>query len=100
MYEKDGLKVEDAIQPFENNRGVERSISVATAATGPKLSFRIAEGKNLVSLGNGLYAADDQSYYVKLITGSSAQPAMLNNNGKQVMTVPAANGAVKYAIIW
>lgn len=100
FYDKDDFRIVDIIQPFENNKGIERSINIANAVSAPKISFRIAEGKNLVPLGNGLYAADDQSYYVKLISAPAAQPAMLNSNGKQVMTVPAVNGAVKYAIIW
>ncbi len=67
------------------------------AAQQPGLYYKLAEGKTINQLSNGLYSIDDKSYYIKPSPGMA--PTIRDGNGKKELIVPVEN-SIKYSIIW
>jgi hypothetical protein len=57
----------------------------ATNNSGKKLLYRIAEGELIADLGNGLYAIDNQKYYLKI--DPNLKPFIRENKGKKELVV-------------
>ncbi len=100
LYEMNSLKVEDALQPWENNKGLDRSITFSGGNVDSKINFRIAEGNKITSLGNGLYSVDDQTYYIRINSANAAQASVITASNQQVLITGAGAGSIRYSIIW
>lgn len=92
-----GMSVTDAIQLADNNGGVRREITVQNGT--PDLHARIAEAKDIIDLGNGLYLVDDKSYYIKLEDTNGAKAIVRDSNGKKELIMPVQT-KLKYSILF
>jgi hypothetical protein len=95
-YEYKKVKIEDKIIPFENGKGLNRTINVEGDGKND-LMLRIAQGKSIKSIGNGLYSIDDQSYFIQI--SSAETPLIETHNGQQVL-LASAQKKLSYQIIW
>ena len=95
-YEYNNLKVEDKISPIENGKGINRTINVDGDEKN-NLMLRIAQGKSIKPMGNGLYSIDDQNYFVQ--TSSGDTPTIEMHNGQQVLLI-SAKQKLSYQLIW
>jgi len=59
--------------------------------------LRIAQGKSIKPMGNGLYSIDDQNYFVQ--TSSGDTPTIEMHNGQQVLLI-SAKQKLSYQLIW
>jgi hypothetical protein len=96
LYTYDGIEVTDKIYPDDNDRIITHEVSIKNRGTKPGLHYKIAEGKSIIELPNGLYAIDDKQYYVKV---AGAKPTIREINGKKELII-AIDSSVKYSIIW
>lgn len=96
-YTYSGLDVEDKIYPDDNNRMITHEVTVKNRGTQPGLYYKLAEGKTITQLSNGLYVIDDKSYYIK--PGTDTAPVIRDGNGKKELIAPV-NNSIKYSIIW
>lgn len=80
-----------------NNQYFERTIKVANPVK--DLAARVAEGKSIEKISDGLYAVNDKSYYIQL-TDKNLKPDIRTIDGKQELIVPVKNGEVKYSILF
>lgn len=97
IYNYKGIDVEDKIYPDDNNRVITHEVMVKNRGTTPGLHYKLAEGKTITLLPDGLYAVDDKSYYIKPAAGTA--PTIREINGKKELIVPVEN-SIKYSIIW
>ncbi len=88
--------IKDLISPFQQGRGLNRTISV-TGNGIDELMIRIAQAKTITPVGKGLYAIDNQSYYIQV--SPAVFPEIETYNNQQVLLLPASN-EVTYQIIW
>ena len=88
--------IKDMISPFEQGRGLKRTISV-TGKGIEDVMIRIAQAKTITPVGKGLYAIDNQSYYIQV--SPSIFPIIETYNNQQVLLLPASN-EITYQIIW
>ena len=88
--------IKDMISPFEQGRGLNRMISL-TGKGIEDVMIRIAQAKTITPVGKGLYAIDNQSYYIQV--SPSIFPAIETYNNQQVLLLPASN-EITYQIIW
>lgn len=95
-YAYKNFKIEDKIIPTEKGKGLNRTIDVQGEGK-DKLMIRIAQGKSIKLLGNGLYSIDDQTYYVQTTAGEI--PTIESHNGQQVLITPAKQ-KLSYQLIW
>lgn len=96
-YSLNGMKVTDSIFCQPNGEGINRTIAVANAPSG--LYQRIAEGKNVANLGNGLYAVNDKSYYIRL--DKNVKPVIRPSaTGQEMIVKYNAGNPLTYSIIW
>ena len=95
-YEYNNLKVEDKISPIENGKGINRTINVDGDEKN-NLMLRIAQGKSIKAMGNGLYSIDDQNYFVQTTSGET--PTIEIHNGQQVLLI-SAKQKLSYQLIW
>jgi hypothetical protein len=95
-YEYKNVKIEDKISPFENGKGLNRIINAE--GDGKKdLMLRIAQGKSIKLIGNGLYSIDDQSYFIQV--NAAENPLIETHNGQQVL-LGSAQKKLSYQLIW
>ncbi|MFN4147754.1 MAG: hypothetical protein ACK4GN_18165, partial [Runella sp.] len=90
-YFINGVEVSDQIQT--DSKGLVRTIT----ANLPNGFVRLAAAKNIVAIDRGLYAIDDQRYYVQI--DPKAKPILRNSNGQQELLMPL-QGTVRYSLIW
>ncbi|OZI05462.1 hypothetical protein BWI93_25585 [Siphonobacter sp. BAB-5385] len=90
-YQLAGGEFTDFIRPYENGRGLSRTVSLKD---GSNLAYRLAKGKTITALSKGLYLIDG-NYYVQ--TGAKAQ--VVANNGGQELRV-SGSPSVQYELIW
>ncbi len=90
-------------ESFQNTEGsihgLQRTIRV-TNPTNQTLMYRLAEGEMIVDLGNGLYAIDDQRFYIQVET--SQKPFIRDQNGRKELVVEkgSGNSEVKCVLIF
>ncbi|MFN5326661.1 MAG: family 16 glycoside hydrolase [Bacteroidota bacterium] len=95
-YQYKKLTVADQISPNETGRGLTRTIEVQGEGK-EKTWIRIAQGSNITPLGNGIYAIDDQKYFIQL--GSSVFPNIETYLNQRVLILPAKE-KIQYQLIW
>jgi hypothetical protein len=95
-YNYKNLKIEDQITPNENGRGLSRTIQVEGDGK-EKTLIRIAQGSNITPLGNGVYAIDDQKYFIQV--GTSVIPNIETYLGQRVLIL-SAKEKIQYQLIW
>jgi hypothetical protein len=88
--------IKDMISPFEHGRGLNRTISFAGKGMEDAL-IRIAQAKTITPVGKGLYAIDNQSYYIQV--SPALLPKIETYNNQQVLLLPASK-EITYQIIW
>lgn len=91
-----GSKIQDAIKVVDA-KSIVREIKIAQPAT--DLMARLAEGSAISQLSDNLFAVNNKSYYIQ-IEAETAKPTIRTVNGRQELLVSAANGVVKYSIIF
>jgi len=91
-YQYNGLDFSDSFKPSANSQALERVTTIKNP-TGKKFSYRVVQGNEITSLGNGLYAVDGQSYYVRV-----ADPAgfkVVVNRGQKELILESAQTELK-----
>ena len=88
--------IKDMISPFEQGRGFNRTISLTGKGIEDEV-IRIAQAKTIAPVGKGLYAIDNQSYYIQV--SPDLIPKIETYNNQQVLLLPASN-EITYQIIW
>ncbi|WP_419701659.1 family 16 glycoside hydrolase [Mucilaginibacter sp. NFX135] len=90
-----GVPVNDASTLMDKGQGIHREITLANAVDG--LFYHLASG-NIETLGNGLYAIDDQSYYIRIDDAGGAKALVRDAGGKQELIIPIQK-KLTYSII-
>ncbi|MDX2245348.1 MAG: family 16 glycoside hydrolase [Bacteroidia bacterium] len=100
-YTLGNTPVSDRISLAEEGKYLIRSVSVGTGI-GNGLNFRMAEGKKIENLGDGLFAID-KVFYIR-VEDKQLNPVVRNSEGKQelIVAIPSSGKetTINYAIIW
>ncbi len=96
MYEAFGTTVSDKTS-IVDGKYFSREIKTGQPVSG--LMARLAEGKSIEKISDGLYAVDDKDYYVQLPAGS-ATPEIKKANGGASLMMPMEKGDLKYSILF
>ena len=97
QYSFNGISVSDKISATEPSSLV-RQLKITDAPKG--LYLRLAAAAEIASLGNGLYAIGNKSYYITL--DNSQQPIIRKSTlGKElIVAIPADASTYSYSITW
>lgn len=90
-----GVPVNDASTLMDKGQGIHREITLANAVDG--LFYHLATG-NIETLGNGLYAIDDKSYYIRIDDAGGTKALVRDAEGKQELIIPIQK-KLTYSII-
>lgn len=93
-YEYQGIDVEDKIYPDQSS--LTHEVNIKSRGTKQGLYYKLAEGKTIQQMPNGMYAVDDKSYYIRV---KGVTPQVRGNAGNQELVVPV-EGSFSYSIIW
>jgi hypothetical protein len=98
LYTLDGVKVKDKISARSDGEGIVREISVTE--TPANYYCRIASGKTIENLSNGLYAVAGQEYYIEIT--KKYKPLIRKTKTGQELIVPLGNNEslLNYSIIF
>ena len=97
LYRIYGSSVSDAMQVLENRQGISRELSVANPSN--DLFVRLAAGKTIEDMGNGLYLLDDKSYYLKIDNADGEKAFIRNAGDKKELLIPIKS-KIKYSILF
>jgi hypothetical protein len=82
---------------MDKGQGIHREITLTNPVAG--LFYHLASG-NIETLGNGLYAIDDKSYYIRVDNAAGGAKAIVRDaEGKQELIIPIQN-KLTYSIIF
>lgn len=91
-----GSPVTDASSVMDKGQGIHREVTLANAVDG--LFYHLASG-NIEAIGNGLYAIDDKSYYIRIDDAAGAKAVVRDAGGKQELIIPIQK-KLTYSIIF
>ncbi len=91
-----GTSVTDASSVMDKGQGIHREVTLANAVDG--LFYHLASG-NIEALGNGLYAIDDKSYYIRIDDAAGVKAVVRDAGGKQELIIPIQK-KLTYSIIF
>lgn len=91
-----GATVNDATTVMENGQGLHREITVQNPAD--NLFVRIASGKSIDTVSDGLYTLDDKSYYIRM-DDPSVKPIVRDAAGGKEIIVPIQT-KISYSILF
>jgi len=97
LYAIYGTEVKDDIKILDNGQGLHRNLTINNA--NENLYARIAAGKTIEALPNGLYLIDDKSYYLQIEDGSKTQPFIRDANGGKELLIPVQT-KLSYSILF
>jgi hypothetical protein len=89
--------VSDAIMPLENGQGLQRKLTLQSP--GENLYARVALGKKIERMANGMYLVDDKSYYLHIDDAGGAKPVIRGIDGQQELIVPIQS-SLTYSILF
>ena len=96
FYKINGWRITDGLRALPDGKGVAREIAATGDLNGAYIRLAVAKIIRLTS--GGLYAIDDNSYFLK-IDESSAQPFIRTIDGQQELLAPL-KGQFKYSILF
>lgn len=96
-YTWKGLQVKDKVECLESGEGLSRTLTLIDPPAG--VYCRLASGKLIEKLKNGMYAVDGQKYYIRL-EGRYKPLIRLAGEGQELLIPFAGNQPVSYSIIW
>src|SRR5690554_4921582 len=97
-YEYSGFNVDDKISMVADGKSLKREVSVTNAPE--NLYFRIASGKEIESLGKGLFVIDGKSYYITVNERLKPFIRKLQNTEELVIAFSKNLSSLEYSIIW
>ncbi|HEY9196869.1 MAG TPA: family 16 glycoside hydrolase [Mucilaginibacter sp.] len=92
-----GSLVNDASTVIAGGQGIHREITLQNQVDG--LFAHLATGNSIESLGNGLYAVDDKSYYIRIDDAAAEKPVLRAAGGQQELIIPIKK-KLTYSIIF
>jgi hypothetical protein len=102
LYRLGDVEVEDRVAPAPDGTTLVRQLHLRTPAAVAGLYVRLARAATIQRLGDGSYAVDGFTYYVRPEGG--AAPVIRQSGGAQELVVPVTlrNGeaTVSYGILW
>ncbi|MCU0448777.1 MAG: DUF1080 domain-containing protein [Bernardetiaceae bacterium] len=91
----------DQLRPLPGGQGLERQLQLASLPSGT-VYYRLGEGQQIVQVEKGIYAVDNQQYYIQV--DERAKPQVRTQGGRQVLLVEAGGKSprlqLSYQIIW
>ena len=97
LYTIYGTQVEDALKPLDGGEGFRREIMLTNA--GSNLYTRLAVGRSIEPVGDGLYVLDDKAYYVRIDDAGGAKPIVRESNGRKELILPVQS-KISYSILF
>lgn len=98
-----GITIEDLIAPDETGNEFIRSLRFLSDTTHNDKAARLAQGKSIEHLPNGLYRVNG-NYYLDLINVDGEDPEIYEGNGIQMLVVPvlrnSTHSEIEYQLIW
>lgn len=94
-YSYQGIEVEDKIYP--DNSSLTHQVNLTNRGSKTGLYYKVAEGKSIQQIPNGMYAIDDKSYYVLVDKGVTPQ---IRQHGETQELIVPVEGSFSYTIIW
>ncbi len=106
LYQVGGVAVADNMRPAADGLSLRRELRLrvpATAGTSDGLYFQIARDLRVVRQSDGSYLVGDGTYLV-VLPGSSAQPVVRRQNGRDELLLPVrfdrGEAVIAYTIVW
>ncbi len=102
-YTLGGAGVRESLASTDGGKKLAHSFTVTPGAETKEIWCRVAEGKDITLLPNGLYAINDRQYFIEL--PGAEKPVIRNttkNTKEMLLPVKATNkvGVVTYSIVW
>lgn len=102
QYSFQGTAVEDKITPADDGQYLTRTLRVNGMDTKNRW-FRLAQGKKIERLPNGLYGIDDKNYYIRVASDMKQKPLIRQGKDGEELLIPASSlkdQQLAYSIIW
>jgi len=97
-YTYKNLEVEEKVYPDDENRALSHEVTIKTPGQQNNLFYKLAEGKTITKVSDGLYIIGDREFYIKI--DPSSTPTIRELPGIMELVMPVSANAIKYSIIW
>lgn len=95
-YSSNGIEIHDQLRITEG-RYFTRTVTTETTPANTDWRFRVAEGTDIVAIGEGWFAVNDRQYLIGLPKGVSG--TIITSGNRKILTAPFS-GNLTYSIIY
>jgi hypothetical protein len=99
-YAYEGQILTDQILPLAQEKGLGRTLKWGNVPAGKKLVFRLAEGTAIDEISPGLYAINQQQYFLQVPANQGFSLNVRTQNGKKILVAESPSGQINYELIW
>ncbi len=99
QYQYKNVSMTDVIQPIPNQQGISHSVSISGLTPSQVLYVRLAKGKIIEKTGEGIYAIDNQRYFIQLTP--KVKPEIRNSSEAMELVIPVTTSStIEFSLIW
>ena len=102
-YTLGGLAVDDKISPLDSGKRLVRRVAI-TGTVPQNLFFRVAAGKSITAIGDGMYSVNDYEYYLQISNNNKDKPILRTTAAGQELLLPVKDTdkreTIEYSMIW
>jgi hypothetical protein len=82
---------------LDDGEGLRRTLTLKNGSA--TIYARLAEGKTIEAIKDGLYLIDDKSYYLRIDDAGNAIPVIRDVNGRKELLIPVQTKLV-YSVLF
>lgn len=99
QYTYAGMGIQDELGPGEDGKSLHRTISITGASAEGDAYYRIAEGRDIQLLPNGLFRVNG-AYYVSFDEATGIKAEIREADGQKILAMPLEGDGFGYEVIW
>jgi hypothetical protein len=98
-YSFKGMRITDQISPANKGIGLVRNIRIDNNKNA-RGAVLLARGTTLIDLGNGMYAVNNQQYYIRVPQASKNNLLIKQTTTGKALIMKPGNSEITYELVW
>jgi ribosomal protein S4E len=86
--------------PYENGKGLSRTLKLTGSPANKKVIFRLADGTSIQEISRNVYAINNQQYFLQVPDNQNIKLSIKLQNGQQILVAEGQGTEIRYDIVW
>jgi hypothetical protein len=99
-FSLEGIGFTDNLMPYENGKGLSRTLKLTGSPANKKVIFRLADGTSIQEISRNVYAINNQQYFLQVPDNQNIKLSIKLQNGQQILVAEGQGTEIRYDIVW